>query len=335
MMFFGIDLSRREDGGGPRSSGGVVHPSRPVSVRDMPCDRPSPRLGNFDAVLLSFDADPSWPRRGAARPEAEPLPSTDLTGTCGSSKLQPICLPAKHFHCEDSSNRSRDSRRIARNFHQDPMMQSASIDTPPQFTPIWLRARTLIGLLLLGSLIVQSPASAKTRHARKETSEDWASSQIQLGKTVNFNGRCGTAILDSHLLDQESDASWKNECRTIRASFLVDVLTRAEVPGRPKFRDVELVGARIIGDIGLQNTKIKQAVVIQSSRVEGDIDLTAAHLEGAFAISDSRVTGSFIGSYLDAGAFLALVDSDFGQSVLLNSAKIFTVHNYASAIIWM
>ncbi|TPQ32363.1 hypothetical protein C2U70_21815 [Bradyrhizobium guangdongense] len=196
---------------------------------------------------------------------------------------------------------------------------------------LWLQTAILAALLLLGSSVVES--AAKTRRVKDQTTETWAWSQIKSGNAVDFNSRCRTPNLESHSRDEANDTLWKNECRTIRASFLVDLLTRAQYANGMKPRGVELIGARIVGDVGLQSARIKQAVLVRGGRVEGDVDLTGARIESLFGVTESRITGSFFGSNLESTASLALGDNDFEKSVLLDSAKVAANVDLSGAIV--
>src|ERR1700733_1983918 len=88
------------------------------------------------------------------------------------------------------------------------------------------------------------------------------------GKNVDF--RTGGASDDPKYGDR-----WAAK-RQVRAEVLVRLLC-GEVPVPPgNIGSVRLVGARIIGDIILQDVEVKHSLWLEACHVNGDIDLTGA-----------------------------------------------------------
>jgi hypothetical protein len=102
--------------------------------------------------------------------------------------------------------------------------------------------------------------------------ERYAWGQIKQGILANFTEKCDYTWLDPK---QEGDPRWRDEsksqCRTLRAAFIVDILTN------PSFRDaitrkgVDISGAKIVGDVDLAFAKVDWPVQITESRFEGGI----------------------------------------------------------------
>ena len=163
----------------------------------------------------------------------------------------------------------------------------------------------------------QAPAQAPYDNA--ETSEGWAWAQIKDGKPANFNERCGTPALDPR---PDSEADWTDGCRSISAKFLVDILTRAPFHGKVPSAGINIVGARIDGDIDLRNAKLDRSILIERSHIEDDVNLDAARTDSSVAFVESRIAGEFSARHLRADHSLVLNGSKLMQDVSLLNAKI-------------
>src|SRR5215467_3260765 len=106
-------------------------------------------------------------------------------------------------------------------------------------------------------------------------------------------------VLDRHCPDvhptpeNDKDAWWRNQCRTISARFLRDVLTRAPWQEAIPYPGVRIDGARINGNLDLENTKLTREAWILNSRIEGDILLRRAQTNSSIGMEGTFVAGEF------------------------------------------
>ena len=159
---------------------------------------------------------------------------------------------------------------------------------------------------------------ARKLHNNERTAEAWAWAQIKQGREVNLNERCNTRELDPRA---DNESRWINSCRQISAAFLVDVLTKEYWRNQVPFFGVNIVGARIVGDIDLRNAKLDRAFFIDQSRIENNIYLDAAQTDSILSFSASRIAGVVSAMLVHGQISLQLTNSNFKQDVLLDAAK--------------
>lgn len=196
-----------------------------------------------------------------------------------------------------------------------PKARSAVVTSAPRR---YLRA--LAGALALwpGAL---DPASARAPYDNAGTAEGWAWSRIKQGKRADFNQHCGAqSPLDPK---NGADPRWRDDCRHLSARFLQDLLTRAPSRETAPFAGVRIAGARIAGDIDLENAKLIRPVEIAGSRIEGAIKLSHARTDSLIALDGSLMVGDFSADGLQGENDLYLTNgAAFEGAVTLTGARI-------------
>jgi hypothetical protein len=168
-------------------------------------------------------------------------------------------------------------------------------------------AATFLATLALSSAMV-GHALGQAPYDNLETAEGWAWAQIKAGDPANFSERCGMPAMDARA---ETDTGWTDSCRSISAKFIVDILTRAPFHDQVPFAGVNIIGARVDGDINLRNAKLIRSVSIEQSRIQNNINLDAVRTDSTIAFIASRIAGEFSAKHLRAEHTLILNDSVF------------------------
>ena len=153
--------------------------------------------------------------------------------------------------------------------------------------------------------------------------EHYAWGKIKLGQPANFSLKCE----DWSDPKQEDDPGWhdeiKSQCRTLRASFIVDILTKPPLRDSIHYKGVDIRGAKIVGDLDLAFAKIDRAVQITESRFEGDILLRNARADSILALDGSVIAGWLDATELHSNGDLRLPRTSISQAGLtLNNATI-------------
>jgi hypothetical protein len=145
-----------------------------------------------------------------------------------------------------------------------------------------------------------------------ETTEGWIWQRAQAGDVADLNIRCGTLPLDIHKRD---DAGWSAPCRRVDPVLLRALLTQPDLADHTP-HGVRIIGARIDGDLDLEDALVRTMEVVLDRSWISSVDLNDARLEGALSLNgtliDGRLTGqrAFISSVvlMDGAVFSGPVD---------------------------
>ena len=164
------------------------------------------------------------------------------------------------------------------------------------------------------------PAPAQEPYRDPNTAEGWALPQIERSEMADFNERCNTPELDAR---DEQDARWREDCRKLSARFLQDLLTRPPWREALPHSGIQIKGARIVGELDLENAKLIRSLSILSSRIEDKINLIHARTDSLIWLEGSLMNGIFDAPGLRSESDLWLRGgSVFKKDVNLSGAKI-------------
>jgi hypothetical protein len=152
--------------------------------------------------------------------------------------------------------------------------------------------------------------------------EQWAWSRISNGQPADFDdGHCHDQLDPKR--DDGGIASQK--CRTLRATFLEDILKQPPLRDALPDNGVDVRGAKIVGDVRLSFATLKHPLRITNSRFEGGIFLDDARAERFVDLSGSSVSGAVNANALQVDGAVHMrsdkAQSSF-QDVSLIGAKV-------------
>ncbi len=164
-------------------------------------------------------------------------------------------------------------------------------------------------------------ALSQGRYDDPSTSEGWAWFRISRGQLADLNERCGAKLpLDPM---NEDDARWLGDCRKLSSHFLEDLLTRSPWREAVPREGVRLKGARIVGEIDLENATLIRPIEIYGSQIDGGINLKRAHTDSLILVDGSLMFGEFNADNLNSSSNLFLRNGvTFKSDLTLNSLKI-------------
>ena len=157
---------------------------------------------------------------------------------------------------------------------------------PAFASPDWV-CQTLLGvsraaMALLALVLPAVAADLPPDVGRLAQSEQFVWGQLHAGGEADLDKNCDhehPAVTDA------ANPEWNNACRTIRAVFVRDLLARPAWTGALPNRGITIKGARIGGNLDLENAKPLPEIWISNSRFEGDIILRHARTESVIGLS--------------------------------------------------
>ena len=85
---------------------------------------------------------------------------------------------------------------------------------------------------------------------------------------------------------------------------------------------IQITGARIVGDIDLENAKLIRSISILDSRIEGPINMIRARTDSLISLAGSVMSGRLDADGLHSESDLFLTHGVFKSEINLNGAKI-------------
>jgi hypothetical protein len=162
---------------------------------------------------------------------------------------------------------------------------------------VWPAINRFLPIFGLAATLACAPnalGAPRPTYDNPNTAEGWAWSQIRQGLPADFEDHCGVD------LNKQSDIAWLDPrlCRTVSASFLIDLLTEPSLHDGMPHKGVRIGGAKILGDVDLAFMKIDRPIRILDSRFEGDISLAYARAESLIDFSGSVLAGQLVATAL-------------------------------------
>ncbi len=172
-----------------------------------------------------------------------------------------------------------------------------------------------LAIAIVISLAATAKAQTHSKYDDPNTAEGWSWLQIKLGLPADFGSKCGER-LDPKGEDNPAYSDPK-KCRTISASFIVNILTDSALRDSIGYNGVDSRNARIDGDVNLDSAKIDRALRIANSRFEGAISLGKAHAASALDLQGSLILGS-----LNAAEFQSESDFELDGTTIMGALDL-------------
>lgn len=181
-------------------------------------------------------------------------------------------------------------------------------------------------ILLLGIFSAKAiPVTAVAPSAAWTDAERWAWTKLTQGEVADFNERCGK---------EKSELGTLGVCRKLSARFLVAALTSPPWSEQiPLNLGMRIVGARIVGDIDLENTRITRDLSLVESLIEGKASFRRAQVQSFISFTGTTIMDEFDATGVYIARSFNLRGSKFDNDVSFDYAKIDGFINLDSALI--
>jgi hypothetical protein len=199
------------------------------------------------------------------------------------------------------------------------MLWSRDLPSPSSKTEVRLARCARLFLAALCILLSSAFAIARGSYDDNNGPEGWAWSKISHNEVADFNQRCGTPQLDPK---DETEAGWKDKCRTLSAKFVQDMMTQSPRREATPLTGFSIVGAHIVGDLDLADAPLNRAFVISLGRFDGGFDLSRATTGNLIDLNGSVIMGKFSAEGLRSESDVSFDEMQFRDTVKLDNARI-------------